>query len=318
MSNRVLETAEGFVPVPGQRRRFVAELMLLAVAAIWGSSYALTKQVTLQVTVLDYLALRFGLSALLLSPTLVSLVRVPHAWSAIGIGTALGLLLLGIFLCETWGVTLTTATNAAFLISLCVAFTPFGEWALLRQRPDRTVVVAVVMCMLGTALLSPDTLADPLAHVGDWLMLAAAVLRAIMVPLTRRLLLAHPIPTLALTALQSWVVFAGACVLLVLQGGEPLPDRLPDALAFWASLGFLVVFCTVFAFVAQNHAAKRLSATTVALLMGSEPLFGAFFGRLMFEESLSGLSWIGGALILGAIYPGIARHSRCQREVLSQ
>lgn len=46
------------------------ELMLLMVAAVWGGNYAVTKQITLQVTVLNFLALRFGLTTILLLPLL--------------------------------------------------------------------------------------------------------------------------------------------------------------------------------------------------------------------------------------------------------
>ena len=64
------------------------------------------------------------------------------------------LAMLAIFLCETYGVQLTTASSAAFLISLCVVLTPFVERLMLGQRPDARLLPAVVLSLLGTWLLS--------------------------------------------------------------------------------------------------------------------------------------------------------------------
>ena len=51
------------------------------------------------------------------------------AWTAFFEALTWGGLLLGIFLCETYGVALAPASQAAVLISLCVLFTPLVEWA---------------------------------------------------------------------------------------------------------------------------------------------------------------------------------------------
>jgi drug/metabolite transporter (DMT)-like permease len=61
---------------------------------------------------------------------------------------------------------------------------------------------------------------------------------------------------------------------------------------------WLVLACTVFAFFVQNYAAVRSAPSRVALLMGSEPLFGALFASLWLGERLSALGWVGGALIV--------------------
>ncbi len=49
----------------------MAELLLLLVAIVWGSSYALTEETLVYVSVLAFLSLRFLLSFIVLSPLLV-------------------------------------------------------------------------------------------------------------------------------------------------------------------------------------------------------------------------------------------------------
>ena len=271
---------------------WLADGMLLMVALIWGSSYAVAKQALLFYPVLGFLAVRFGLTFVLLLPQLRGAGR-----RALRPGLPLGLVMLAIFLCETWGVMLTSASNAAFLISLCVVITPFMEWLLLRQRPHNTLFLACAMSLAGVWLLTGGPQLS--LNLGDALMLAAALLRAVLVCLTRRLTAGREIPALALTAVQSGVVAAG-CILLgvSLPGGLPALPALPVEPAFWFGTLYLVLFATLFAMYAQNLALGRSSATRVSLLMGSEPLFGAIIAGLWLGERLGPMGWAGGSLIM--------------------
>lgn len=101
--------------------------LLLLVAVIWGGSYSAAKLATTELPVLQFLVLRFGLTFLLLAPALRGITAVASWKSSLAGAILLGAILLAIFVSETFGVSLTTASNAAFLISLCVVFTPFCE-----------------------------------------------------------------------------------------------------------------------------------------------------------------------------------------------
>nr|WP_307867064.1 DMT family transporter [Variovorax sp. E3] len=188
----------------------IAEVMLLLVAAVWGGSYAVAKQATQQLPVLEFIALRFGLTFVVLLPALRPLFVDARWRQGLAVGGLLGANLLAIFVCETFGVSLTSASNAAFLISLCVAITPFVEWWLLGQRPARRVFWAAGLSALGAAMLSVTSPADLSLGWGDGLMVVAAFLRAVMVCMTRRLAGRHALPALTLTALQSGVMALGA------------------------------------------------------------------------------------------------------------
>jgi EamA-like transporter family. len=137
-----------------------------------------------------------------------------------------GLNLLAVFLCETYGVTLTTAANAALLISLCVALTPLVEWALLGQPPTLRVWQAAGLSVIGAGLLSATSgIGRP--GLGDALVLLAALLRAVMVTQTRRLAARHALPALTLTAVQSGVVTVGLAALVWVWRGPHWPSIPP-------------------------------------------------------------------------------------------
>lgn len=170
------------------------------------------------------------------------------------VGVPLGLILLAIFVTETYGLSLTLVSNAAFLISMCVVFTPFVEWVILMARPDAASFIAAAVSLAGTWLLTSGV--SLAFNIGDGLMLLAAVLRAVMVTYTNKLTRGRDVPALALTAAQTGTVGVG-CLLLaavVLPGGLPPLSQDP---AFWSATAFLVVFCTLFAFFAQNYALRR-------------------------------------------------------------
>ncbi|WP_407309983.1 DMT family transporter [Pseudomonas sp. nanlin1] len=276
----------------------LSDLMLLAVAVVWGTSYGVVKSALFFYPVLGLLALRFGITFLLLSPALLSLRDLPRAKLLQLLGT--GVLLLSVFLCETFGLLHTTATNAAFLISLCVMLTPLVEWLWLKRQPTPMEWCAVGLSGLGAVLLSGD--GKWIFNWGDALILLAALIRALQVCLLKSVTTSTHLPALTVTAVQAGVVTVGSLLLVFIFVPSPLQTliAMENSGAFWGYVVYLVLACTLFAFFAQNYAIKRSSPTRVALLMGSEPLFGGLFAMFWLGESVSYVGWLGGGLIVAA------------------
>ena len=284
------------LPLNFAPRLWLAEIMLLLVAVVWGASYGLAKSAVVFYPVLGFLTVRFCVTSLLLLPAWRGLTKKQRR-ETLTTGLPLGCILLAIFVSETYGLSMTLASNAAFLISLCVMFTPFVEWIILRARPSMGSVVVAGLSLIGTWLLTSSVSLS--FNLGDGLMLVAALLRAVMVTCTNKLTKGKDIPSLPLTSVQTGVVGIG-CMLLAmttLPGGLP---PLPREAAFWYASAFLVVFCTLFAFFAQNYALKHSTPTRVSLLMGTEPVFGAMFAVYWLNESLSLTAWMGGLMIVTA------------------
>jgi drug/metabolite transporter (DMT)-like permease len=273
------------------------DVLLLVAAFIWGTSYALVKSALLVYPVLCLLALRFGIAFLLLSPSLLSMRGLSRSQWARIVGA--GCILLGIFLAETFGVQMTSASNAAFLISLCVVMTPLLEWAWLGRSPSGVEWLAAGLSLLGAFLIGGGRFEFT---AGDGLVVLAALLRAINVCATKRVMHVNAVSASAMTAVQSGIVSLG-CVVLALTVARlewrPLPPFAEHA-HFWMIVMYLVAGCTLFAFFLQNYAVNRSTPTRVALLMGSEPVFGALFASAWLGESISVLAGIGGGLIVVA------------------
>lgn len=274
----------------------IAEIMLICVAIFWGTSYGLTKEVLIYISVLGFLAIRFLITFAVLIPMFIVDYKkgMTKDW-IVSIPT--GLILLSIFIAETYGVANTTASNAAFLISLCVVVTPFIEWLIYKKHPGRHIFWLSITCLLGVFLL---TLTDDRSisfNKGDLFILIAAFLRACMVVATKKLMMGKQLSSISLTMLQSGVVGLGALLILVFNSGGDLPS-LPTEPQFWWTTLYLVLFCTIFAFFAQNFGVRNTSPSRVSLLMGSEPAFGAAFAVIWLGEYLVWHQYLGGALIV--------------------
>lgn len=286
---------------------FWADLAVLAVAVVWGASYPLAKGALLHAPVLLLILYRFLITAAVMTAIArPALVRAPRRDLAAGV--VLGTILFAIFLAETTGVAMTTATNTALIISLCTVFTPFLEFGLRRRLPPAGVILGAAIAVGGVAVLAGGMTAP---GAGDLLVLGAAGLRAVMVVSTRRLMAGRALSPAALTALQALTVASLTLVLLIATGGPAALVVAADAGApFWAAVAFLSLFCTIAAFYVQNAALRRASPTRVSFLMGTEPLFGFALAWLLLAEPATPATLLGAALIVGGTFCGLAAERR--------
>ena len=293
------------------RPRFPSELLLLLTAAIWGSSYSVVKTALSYYPVAGVIAIRFLLTALVLAPYWLRLAPADKKTTLrVALPTSAGL--LAIFFAETSGVAETSASNAAFLVSVCLLLTPPVEWVWFRKRPAAKLWLAAIVSLLGIWLLTG--MASGSLNRGDELMLLAALIRAVHTCMTSRLTANKSIDSMGLTAVQGVLVGGGALLIAPwLPAGLPATPRTGE---FWLAIGYLTLFCTLFAFWAMNRALAISSPSKVALLLGSEPLWGALFAVLLLGESLGNHGWIGGLMIAGSAlwltWPGSGREPKLQ------
>lgn len=275
------------------------ELLLLLVAIVWGASYGLTKSAIAYTTVSIFLTIRFGWTFLLLLPVMVRdfLASKNKDWL---VALPTGLILSAIFFFEVYGVSQTTASNAAFLISLNVIFTLVLETLVGRRKPNRELIWLSLFSTIGVLLLTYNQNFSIALNGGDICILCAAALRAVMVITTKKLTHGKSISNTTLTCIQSLVVALNAFLISIVIT-EPSQLSLPQSKDFWLITSFLVLFCTLFAFYAQNYAVRKMSPTKASLLMGSEPLFGAIFSILWLNEMLTSVQWLGAAILLIAV-----------------
>lgn len=278
------------------------DLLLIGVAAVWGASFLAAKTLAERMGVPAAVALRF-LIALLAMAVLCAVARqrLPRGrglWVAAALGCTQALI-IGL---ETWGVHLTSATNAGLLISLALIGTPLLESVATRRWLPRSFFVAATLAVVGVALLvSGDGFHLP--NAGDLLVLGAATVRAVHVTASGHLLRGRSDSTLGVVLVQMavcTVVFAAVSAPNLVGAIVDL-----DHTGWWAAI-FLGLACSVFAFVAQLYAVRRTSASRASILMGTEPVWAVLVGVALAGDSFGPAAAIGTVLIVGACYAGQA------------
>ena len=283
-------------PVLSLISRFRVDLLLLLVAASWGSTYLAAKELVTPESVVALLALRMLLAAAVMA--IVVVARRKRVTSAeLRVGVVLGMLLATVFVFETFGIAHTSATNAGLIISLTMVFTPVLEAVIARRRLPGKFYLAASLAVVGVALLASNGALRP-PSLGDLLILVAAVVRAVHVTTMHRLSAGRPMDSLHLTTVQlatCAVVFAAASVFT----GESLPHYVAQLdVGEGALFLYLVLVCTVFAFFVQTWAVRRTSPSRVSLLLGTEPVWAAAIGITIAQDAVGPAGFVGIALIL--------------------
>lgn len=282
------------------RGALVADGLLVGVAVAWGATYFVAKDLLQAGSVLGMLSVRMSITAILLGAVLLVQQCRPSR-QALRIGATLGLLLSGVFVLETFGIAGTSPTNAGVIISLTMVFTPFAEAAALKRQLDPQVVLVSVVAFVGVILLSTGGgLTKP--RLGDWLVLGAALMRTFHVTvMKRRTSSAHHVDSLSLTFAQLATCAVTFAALAVVTGTPPTQFVAAMNGTHWLQMGFLTVVCTVFPFWVQMWAVQRTSASHVALLLGTEPLFAALFGVTLAGDRLGAAAAVGVVIVLTAV-----------------
>nr|MBA2558947.1 DMT family transporter [Propionibacteriales bacterium] len=128
-------------------------LTLLAVTAAWGSTFFLIKDILEQISVLDFLSLRFAIA------TLALLALAPRAVTRLSRdeirhGVALGLVYGIAQVLQTLGLEHTSASVSGFVTGMYVVATPLVAALLLKEEIPALVWVAVVTSTVGLGFLS--------------------------------------------------------------------------------------------------------------------------------------------------------------------
>ncbi len=278
------------MPSPRQTTT-LATLGLLAMTAVWGSTFVLIKDVVGRMPVADFLAVRF-----LIGAAVVMALFARPVWRLGRQQLVRGLLLGALYgvgqLLQTWGLALIAPSVSGFVTGMYVVFTPILAVLLLRRRMPAVTWLAVALSTAGLALLSLNGLS---VDLGVWLTLASAALYALHIVGLGQW--SRPGEAFGMSAVQMLAI-AAVCLLATLPHGPVWP---PDRNA-WLAILYMALVAGAGAMLMQTWAQSHLPATRAAIVMTTEPVFAAAFAVLFGTDVLGWRMLAGGALVLAAMY----------------
>ncbi len=283
-------------------RTWQADLVLMAIAAVWGATFPLVKNATSLtaggVPTYWFLAVRFIMATVLLAVVFRRRLQgLPRStWRA---GFLLGIFLFAGYAFQTVGLAYTTSAKAAFITGLSVVIVPVLSVVWLRSAPSAGAWLGVLAALLGLALLSLD--GSLLPSRGDLLVLMGALGFGLHVAGVSRF--GHRHDRYALTVIQLGTAGVLSVLLHLAERGTLGPGV--EGVLWWsgpAHVTAAIVICgllaTAAAYLLQNLLQPYTTATHTALIFAAEPVWGALFAFLLAGEVLSPRGYAGAALIV--------------------
>jgi drug/metabolite transporter (DMT)-like permease len=268
----------------------LAVIALFGVTAVWGWTFVIVKDAISLMPVMDFLAVRFSVAAvlmLLLNPFSLRHITVRCLWQ----GVILGVLLGSSYITQTIGLQWTSPAVSGFITGMSVVFTPVLAWLLLRRKINRNTWIAVGLAIIGLALLS---LHGWTFGNGELLTLACALFVAFHIIGLGAWSSQHNVYSLALVQIATVAVI---CLVAASPGGIMLP---PDSSVWW-TVGITAVLATALAFLVQTWAQSIISPALTAVVLTMEPVFAGVFSVAVGSESLTLRLVFGGVCVLAAM-----------------
>ncbi|MBW4828148.1 MAG: DMT family transporter [Clostridiaceae bacterium] len=288
-----------------KRTGLFADLSLLLVAIIWGSTFVVVKNALEHVTPMYMIAIRFGISSILM--ILVFFKRFKKTkWSDVKAGFTIGIFLFVAYMAQTIGLQYTTAGKQAFITGTNVVMVPFLYWAINKTRPDKYEIISAFLCFLGIGFLTFER--NLSMGLGDGLTLLCALFFASHIVSIGYFAEKHDpvlltIYQFLLTAILS---FISASIF------EPKITGFTKEAIF--PILYLAVFGTLVAYFIQNMAQKYTKSTHAAIILSMEAVFGSLFSVLILKEPFTLKFFIGCSAILISIITAETKWDFLKRE----
>ncbi|MGG2017949.1 DMT family transporter [Bacillus sp. S10(2024)] len=276
-------------------KRWGIELLLLCVVIIWGVNYTIGKYGLVELTAIQFTAIRMVTAApLLLLLTFYIEKSLYIAWKdmiRLIFVSVVGITLYQTLFMET--IQYTSAINASLLISISPIFTTMFAVCLKEEKFSSRKLVGSVIACIGAALvlLAGHSLVQ--SFYGNAIGLITSICWGLYPVLATPLMKRYS--ALRVTA---WASAIGAVQLVLLSGWQIV--QLPFAIehgSTWFSLLYSIFLVTVFGLVMWYIGIQNIGASHTMVYMYITPFVAVLFAAVWAREQLSLQQLIGGLVI---------------------
>jgi drug/metabolite transporter (DMT)-like permease len=271
------------------KKHWLAVVVLFLVAAAWGATFTLVKNVVTRIPPEPFIVLRFTAAGVILLIIAITSRKLPR--SALRPGLILGALVFSGYWLQTRGLMTITASRSAFLTGLYVVMVPFCDRLLFARRIAARAWLGCVLAAGGTTLLIGGI--DARAGFGDILTITCALCFALHMVLSAKYSTATPV--LGLAAVQVIVVGLAAIPPSLFV---PRPRLTPFVVTV---ILFTAIVTTALAFVALMWGQSRVTATEAAVILAFEPMAASITSIVFQHEPVTIGFLCGAAMILAAM-----------------
>jgi drug/metabolite transporter (DMT)-like permease len=129
-------------------KQIQADFLLLTITVIWGLSLILMKNTLQHISAFCYLSVRFTVAAIVLTVIYRKKIKLINAASTKN-SLIIGFFLFAGITSQVVALNYTKASNAALIIGLNIILVPILSTIMLKQRPNFTAILGVLLCFGG-------------------------------------------------------------------------------------------------------------------------------------------------------------------------
>lgn len=285
---------------PTARSKCIANLIMLLIVLIWGSSFISIKIAVREIPPITLAFIRFLITSIILYCGLKisePQTKVSKAdYFPLGLAGFMGITIYFCF--ENTALSLTSASNA----SLIACLTPIMAIALniffFKARLSGLEVIGSAIGLIGaylTITANGDLSLASDNFKGNMLMIGAMFSWAIFTLLSKKI--QHKYSSLCIVTYQT--IFA-TITLLPLACFEYQKWQ-PFSLLALTQVLFLAVFCSALGNYLYVYALKILDVTVTTIYLNLVPIVGVIAGSLILNETVLPIQLLGGTIIISAI-----------------
>ncbi|GAT71841.1 integral membrane protein [Microbacterium sp. HM58-2] len=268
------------------------ELALIAITAVWGSTFLLVHWAMEHAGPWFFVGIRF-LIAGAISAVIFRRALRGIRWRDVGAGVAIGTMIhLGYGL-QTVGLQTIDSSTSGFITAMYVPLVPFAQWAVFRRRPPAMAFVGAGLAFAGLILIAgPEALFTLTLGQGEIATIIATL------PIAAEIILISVFATRGVVDLGRVTIIqllaAGVLGILTMPVvGEGVPEF--SWVWFGAAVGLGAASCLIQ--LTMNWAQKSVSPTRATIIYSAEPVWAGVVGRIA-GERLPVLALVGGGLVV--------------------
>lgn len=205
------------------------------------------------------------------------------------------------FTFETLGLQYTTATKTSLIIATIPIVVLLFSILFIKEKVRWVNALGIFISLIGVSLLifgSDGVTALGGALLGDMLISGAVLSAAVYMIIVRHL--GQTITPIQITGMQ--IIFGAVLFFPAFLYDLPSVDWGAVTREGIVALVALTVFATIGAFLCYNYALSRISAVRAAVCLNGIPVVTAFGAWIILGETLATNQFIGGIIVLAAVY----------------
>ena len=274
---------------------------IMIAMTVWSCSFLFTQEALKSFNPITVVTLRIGLATALLGlyGWVAGRLQKPRKQD-------IWLFLLGgafqpfsYFMCETYGLSMTSATVTSVVMAMIPLFAPLVAWVLLRERVTWMNMAGIVVSMVGVMMLVVEK-GDVNVSVEGLLVLMGAVMSAAMYSTILRKIPSEytNVSIVFWVHASSLIFFIPTFLMLDLKnwGAQPV---LPMSVV---SIVVLAVFASVVSFVLFCYVVRRIGVTRANAFCNVMPAITALAVWMIYGEAIPMVKLIGIVVVIVGLF----------------